>query len=62
MTKQEKTALNMARFQKPDADPAGKLNEPDADEQADIWESLSRPRRRIPTVVAHASAMTVKSN
>ncbi|HFG6643118.1 TPA: Rop family plasmid primer RNA-binding protein [Salmonella enterica subsp. enterica serovar Bovismorbificans] len=42
MTKQEKTALNMARFIKSQTlTLLDKLNELDADEQADICESLN---------------------
>ncbi|MDO1915689.1 Rop family plasmid primer RNA-binding protein [Escherichia coli] len=41
MTKQEKTALNMARFLRGQTlTLLEKLTELDADEQADIWESL----------------------
>jgi len=45
VTKQEKTALNMARFIRSQTlTLLEKLNELDADEQADICEIASRPR------------------
>ncbi len=58
MTKQEKTALNMARFIRSQTlTLLEKLNDLDADEQADICESLHDHADEL----SHASAMTVKA-
>ncbi len=62
MTKQEKTALNMARFiRNQTLTLLEKLNDLDADEQADICESLHDHAANSTAVASHASAMTVKA-
>lgn len=66
MTKQEKTALNMARFIRSQTlTLLEKLNELDADEQADICESLhdhADELYRSTAAASHASGMTVKTS
>ena len=58
MTKQEKTALNMARFIRSQTlTLLEKLNELDADEQADICESLHDH-----AAASRVSVMTVKTS
>lgn len=62
MTKQEKTALNMARFIRGQTlTLLEKLNELDADEQADICESLHDHADELYRSCSHASGMTVKT-
>ncbi len=63
MTKQEKTALNMARFIRSQTlTLLEKLNELDADEQADICESLHDHADELYAAASHASGMTVKTS
>ncbi len=63
MTKQEKTALNMARFIRSQTlTLLEKLNELDADEQADICESLHDHADGFTAAASHASGMTVKTS
>lgn len=63
MTKQEKTALNMARFIRSQTlTLLEKLNELDADEQADICESLHDHADELYRSCSHASGMTVKTS
>lgn len=63
MTKQEKTALNMARFIRSQTlTLLEKLNELDADEQADICESLHDPPMSFTAAASHVSGMTVKTS
>ncbi len=63
MTKQEKTALNMARFIRSQTlTLLEKLNELDADEQADICESLTTTPTSFTAAASHASGMTVKTS
>ena len=63
MTKQEKTALNMARFIRSQTlTLLEKLNELDADEQADICESLHDHADSFTAAASHVSGMTVKTS
>ena len=63
VTKQEKTALNMARFIRGQTlTLLEKLNELDADEQADICESLHDHADELYRSCSRASGMTVKTS
>lgn len=63
MTKQEKTALNMARFIRSQTlTLLEKLNELDADDQADICEALHDHADELYRSCSHASGMTVKTS
>ncbi|HFD2631889.1 TPA: Rop family plasmid primer RNA-binding protein, partial [Escherichia coli] len=62
MTKQEKTALNMARFIRSQTlTLLEKLNELDADEQADNVNRFTTTPMSFTAAASHASGMTVKT-